>query len=71
MMTSQGARSAPPVEIIPGDRFGHMIETMFGLARLGYVNGKGMPNLLQMAMIGRESSAAPDRRAGLTRPHRG
>ena len=44
------------VEITPGDRFGHMIETMFGLARLGYVNDKGMPNLLQMAMIGREFS---------------
>jgi hypothetical protein len=29
---------------------------MFGLARLGYVNDKGMPNLLQMAMIGREFS---------------
>ena len=44
------------VEVTPGDRFGHMIETMFGLARLGYVNDKGMPNLLQMAMIGREFS---------------
>ncbi len=44
------------VEITPGDRFGHMIETMFGLARLGYVNDKGMPNMLQMAMIGREFS---------------
>jgi hypothetical protein len=44
------------VEVTPGDRFGHLIETMFGLARLGYVNDKGMPNLLQMAMIGREFS---------------
>ena len=33
-----------------------MIETMFGLARLGYVNAKGMPPLLQLALIGREFS---------------
>ena len=25
-------------EITPGERFVHMIETMFGLARLGYTN---------------------------------
>lgn len=44
------------VEVTPGDRFGHMIETMFGLARLGHVNDQGMRNLLQMALIGREFS---------------
>ncbi len=44
------------VEVTPGDRFGHMIETMFGLAQLGHVNEKGMPDLLQMAMTGREFS---------------
>jgi quercetin dioxygenase-like cupin family protein len=42
------------VEVTPGARFAHMIETMFGLAQLGHVNEHGMPNLLQMAMIGRE-----------------
>lgn len=44
------------VEVTPGARFGHMLETMFGLAQLGHVNAKGMPDLLQMAMIGREFS---------------
>ena len=42
------------VEITPGERFAHMIETMFGLARLGHVNVKGMPFSLQLALIGRE-----------------
>jgi quercetin dioxygenase-like cupin family protein len=42
------------VEITPGERFGHMVETLFGLARLGHVNAKGMPSLLQLALIGRE-----------------
>jgi quercetin dioxygenase-like cupin family protein len=28
------------VEITPGERFGHMIETLFGLARLGQTNAK-------------------------------
>jgi mannose-6-phosphate isomerase-like protein (cupin superfamily) len=42
------------VEVTPGERFGHMIETMFGLAQLGHVDARGMPDLLQMAMIGRE-----------------
>jgi mannose-6-phosphate isomerase-like protein (cupin superfamily) len=44
------------VEITPGERFVHMIETLFGLAREGHVNGKGMPSPLQLAMIGREFS---------------
>jgi mannose-6-phosphate isomerase-like protein (cupin superfamily) len=44
------------VEVTPGERFLHMIETFFGLARLGYTDGKGMPSLLQLAMVGREFS---------------
>ena len=44
------------VEVTPGERFGHMIETLFGLAQLGHVNAKGMPNVLQLAMFGREFS---------------
>lgn len=38
------------VEVTAGERFAHMIETLFGLAREGHVNGKGMPNLLQLAL---------------------
>ena len=44
------------VEVTPGDRFAHMIETLFGLAREGYVNAKGMPNLLQLALTAQEFS---------------
>jgi mannose-6-phosphate isomerase-like protein (cupin superfamily) len=44
------------VEVTPGARFGHMLETMFGLANLGCVDEKGMPGLLQMVMVGREFS---------------
>ena len=44
------------VEITPGERFAHMIETMFGLARLGHTNAKGMPNPLQLALFAREFS---------------
>jgi hypothetical protein len=33
-----------------------MLETMFGLANLGYVDEKGMPGLFQMVMVGREFS---------------
>jgi len=44
------------VEITPGERFAHMIETLFGLARLGHVNAKGMPSLLQLALVAREFS---------------
>ncbi len=44
------------VEITPGERFAHMIETMFGLARLGHTNAKGMPSPLQLALTGREFS---------------
>jgi mannose-6-phosphate isomerase-like protein (cupin superfamily) len=44
------------VEITPGERFVHMIETFFGLARLGYTNSNGMPRLLQLVMCAREFS---------------
>lgn len=44
------------VEVQPGERFLHMIETLFGLAQMGHVNAKGMPDLLQMVMVGREFS---------------
>jgi quercetin dioxygenase-like cupin family protein len=44
------------VEVTPGERFAHMIETLFGLAREGHVNGKGMPNLFQLALTAPEFS---------------
>jgi quercetin dioxygenase-like cupin family protein len=44
------------VEITPGERFVHMIETFFGLARLGHTDAKGMPHPLQLALSGREFS---------------
>jgi len=44
------------VEVTPGERFAYMIETLFGLARLGHVNAKGMPSLLQLALVGQEFS---------------
>jgi mannose-6-phosphate isomerase-like protein (cupin superfamily) len=44
------------VEITPGERFAHMIETLFGLARLGHTEAKGMPNPLQLSLTAREFS---------------
>lgn len=44
------------VEITPGERSAHMIETFYGLARLGHVNSKGMPSPLQLALVGQEFS---------------
>lgn len=44
------------VEVTPGERFMHMIETLFGLARLGHVDAKGMPDPLQLALFAREFS---------------
>ena len=44
------------VEITPGERFVHLIETTFGLAREGHVDAKGMPNLLQLALTAQEFS---------------
>jgi quercetin dioxygenase-like cupin family protein len=43
------------VEITPGERFVRMIETFFGLARLGYTDDKGMPHPLQLALSARDS----------------
>lgn len=39
------------VEVTPGERFAHMIETLLGLAREGHVNKRGMPHPLQLALI--------------------
>jgi quercetin dioxygenase-like cupin family protein len=44
------------VEVTPGERFLYMIETFFGLARLGHTDGKGMPNPLQGALTALEFS---------------
>jgi quercetin dioxygenase-like cupin family protein len=44
------------VEVTPGERFAHMIETLFGLARLGHTNAKGMPHPLQLVLFAREFS---------------
>lgn len=44
------------VEITPGERFLHMIETLFGLARLGYADSKGLPRPLQLALFATEFS---------------
>jgi hypothetical protein len=44
------------VEITLGERFSYMAETLFGLVRLGHVNAKGMPNPLQLALVGQECS---------------
>ena len=44
------------VEFTPGERFVHMIETLYGLAREGHVNAKGMPNPLQLALTAKEFS---------------
>ena len=44
------------VEVTPGERFAHLIETFFGLARLGHTDRKGMPHLLQLALTAREFS---------------
>jgi quercetin dioxygenase-like cupin family protein len=42
------------VEITPGERFAYMIETFYGLARLGHTDLKGMPNPLQLALCAEE-----------------
>lgn len=42
------------VEIAPGERFALMIETLFGLARLGHTGADGMPDPLQLALFARE-----------------
>ena len=42
------------VEVTPGERFMYMIETFFGLARLGHTDRTGMPYPLQLALCARE-----------------
>ena len=44
------------VEVTPGERFLFMIETFFGLARLGHTDAKGMPSPLQLALTSLEFS---------------
>jgi mannose-6-phosphate isomerase-like protein (cupin superfamily) len=44
------------VEVTPGERFLYMIETFFGLARLGHTDRNGMPYPLQAALTAREFS---------------
>jgi quercetin dioxygenase-like cupin family protein len=44
------------VEVTPGERFLHMIETFWGLARLGHTDANGMPHLLQLALCAQEFS---------------
>ncbi len=44
------------VEVTPGERFALMIETLFGLARLGHTDSRGMPHPLQLALFAREFS---------------
>lgn len=44
------------VETTPGERFAHMLETLFGLAELGHTNSKGMPDPLQLALFASEFS---------------
>lgn len=41
------------VEVAPGDRFVEMVGTMFGLARDGKCDGKGLPRPLQLAVTAR------------------
>lgn len=42
------------VEVTPGARFVHMIETLFGLARLGCFTARGEPHPLQLALFAGE-----------------
>ena len=67
------------VEVTPGERFMHMIETFFGLARLGHTTSKGMPYPLQIALcarvrgrdcLPRTAAPGPARNFWHTRTHR-
>jgi quercetin dioxygenase-like cupin family protein len=42
------------VEITPGERFVHMIETIFGLGREGHLNNRGLPHPFQLALFATE-----------------
>lgn len=46
--------AAARVWVSDGDRFLQMIETLFGLARDGHTNSKGLPDPLQLAMFATE-----------------
>ena len=43
-------------DIEPGQRFSHMAATAWGLANAGETDDKGMPSLLQLALMAREFS---------------
>ena len=45
-------------EITPGARIVHMVETIWGLARLGHTDTKGVPHPLQLVLTAREFSDA-------------
>lgn len=49
-----GEEAHVQVEVMPGDRFLEMISNLFGLAQDGKTNKKGMPNLLQLMVFGKE-----------------
>ena len=54
---NEGDRTAiVRVEITPGERFTHLLETLFGLAREGHVNKRGMPHPLQLSLLATEFS---------------
>lgn len=42
------------VDFEPAGRYEGFLETMYGLAADGKTDGKGVPNVLQMAVVGRE-----------------
>jgi quercetin dioxygenase-like cupin family protein len=42
------------VDISPAERFELLLQTFYGLANDGKTNGKGMPNLLQLALLYQE-----------------
>jgi quercetin dioxygenase-like cupin family protein len=44
------------VEVTPGERFAHLLETLFGLARERHVDNRGMPRPLQLALLATEFS---------------
>jgi quercetin dioxygenase-like cupin family protein len=54
------------VQVWPARRFELLIETLFGLARDGKTSVKGIPNLLQLAVIAQEF----DREIRFTKPPR-
>lgn len=51
-----GSTATVRVEVTPGERFVHLIETLFGLACEGHVNKRGMPHPLQLALLATEFS---------------